>query len=266
MSAAEIQPWIDTPEAVEADLIEEIHSAISNHPRSKQRWIGPSEIGTACPRALLHKLNGDEEPPRAYVPWLPTVGTAVHAWLADVMSHAIGQTLPEPRYLIEQRVNVGQLNGLDVSGSADLFDRLTGTVVDWKILGVTSTREYRRHGMKQQYRAQAHLYGRGFARLGYTVNQVMVMCLPRNEMSLGARYCWTEPYDEQVAIDALARAEGLHRLLAAIGIEAALMAYAPCKDTRSCSWCNPPTATRPSATPGADPFARSVAAARKALL
>lgn len=258
-SPGALTPWIDTPEAIELDLIEEIKSAILDHPRSQQKTIGPSEVGMTCTRRLLHKLNGDDEPARG-LPWLPTIGTAMHAWLADVMSNAIGQHYDPPRYLIEQRVMVGEIAGVECWGSADLFDSGSGTVVDWKIIGKGVMQEYRRKGPREQYRKQAHLYGRGFALLGYTVRQVMLAFLPRNEIDLAARYFWAEPYDERVAIAALDRATGLVNLLSAVGIDAALALYGPCDDVRLCPYCHTttPAAIRPPATSTRELFAGAV--------
>lgn len=237
-----LTPWIDTPEAVELDLIEEIKSAILDHPRSLQKTIGPSEVGMPCTRRLLHKLNGDDEPQRG-LPWLPTIGTAMHTWLAGVMENAIGQHYDPPRYLIEHKVMVGDIAGVPCWGSSDLFDSGSGTVIDWKIIGKGPMQEYRRKGPREQYRKQAHLYGRGFALQGYTVNQVMLAFLPRNEIDLSYRYFWAEPYDESVALAALERASGLAHLLSAIGIDEAVALYGPCDDLRYCPYCRDPNYT-----------------------
>jgi hypothetical protein len=44
------------------------------------------------------------------------------------------------------------------------------------------------------------------------------MFLPRNG-ELREAVWWSEPYDEQIALDALARADGIHTLTAALGHE-----------------------------------------------
>lgn len=61
-----------------------VAQGINNQPRSQQKLIGPSEIGTSCVRCLARKLAGVEKlPPQGIndVPWLPAIGTAVHTML-----------------------------------------------------------------------------------------------------------------------------------------------------------------------------------------
>src|SRR6202007_2411815 len=94
--------------------------------------------------------------------------------------------------------------------------RVTGTVVDWKSVGPTQLTKYKAKGPGGQYRAQAHLYGRGWARRGQDVRHVAVMFLPRNG-ELREAYFWSEPYDEQVAIQALQRLEGIPLTARALG-------------------------------------------------
>lgn len=218
---------IDDPtgRVAERDYMTAIRAAITNHPRSLQKRIGPSEIGHPCARRLGYKLLGAPEVNQfPDVPWKPTVGTAVHAWAEDAFHADNAHDDEHLRWLIESRVDVGEVGGVAVTGSADLFDRHTGTVIDHKVVGKTQLTKYRAKGPGQQYRAQAHLYGRGFARRGLRVRRVMIAFLPRDG-ELKDAYIWSEPYDEQVALDALQRVEGIHLATATIGV-AALAALA----------------------------------------
>ena len=197
---------MDWPVTVAGELAEEIRHAVLNQPRSTQTTIGPSDLGMDCTRALLHKLNRDALPaptPGTYprLPWLPFIGTATHSMLADIFAHSIHQFGADgPRYLIEHRVNVGSVGGQEVWGSSDLFDTFAGCVIDWKIVGPTTLKKVKaaRHP-GNQYRSQGHSYGRGFVRAGFTVNNVMIVFLPRNG-EFSERYIWAEPYDERVEI------------------------------------------------------------------
>jgi hypothetical protein len=233
---------IDEPATVIDELSEEIRYAVLNQPRSQQRLIGPSELGMPCSRKLLHKLNKSPPPapaPNTYpvLPWLPVIGTAMHALLADAFSHSVNQGGQDgPRYLIEHAVNVGEVAGQEIWGNADLFDIPPGAVIDWKIVGPTTLKRVKaaRHP-GNQYRSQAHCYGRGFVRAGYAVNSVIIYFLPRNG-EFAERYAWHEPYQESVALEALQRASGLADLIAAIGIDAAVALYPPCTDSY-CIWC-----------------------------
>ncbi|NUP75335.1 MAG: hypothetical protein HOQ07_11915, partial [Sinomonas sp.] len=66
------------------DLRGLIEHGILNQPRSLQRTIGPSEIGNPCDHCLAAKLAGWDETEND-VPWLPFVGTAVHAALEELV-------------------------------------------------------------------------------------------------------------------------------------------------------------------------------------
>lgn len=201
------------PRLLQQELLWSINAAIQNQPRSLQKAIGPSEIGDPCDRCLALKLAGQTPQPEAQGgAWLPYIGTAVHAQLADVFD-------AHDRWLVEQRVDVGMIAGAIISGSADLFDPVTGTVIDWKVVGKTTLDKARRHGPTDVYRAQAHLYGRGFTNAGHHVERVAIYYLPRNAINLGAGHFWSEPYDEQVAVNALKRAEALHAAVTTLGLE-----------------------------------------------
>ena len=207
-----------------------IRDAITNHPRSLQKTAGPSDLGHACPRRIGYTLLGvDDCNDQPDVPWLPTVGTSVHSWLEAVFTGPKTQG----RFLTEQRVTVGQVAGVDVTGSCDLYDTVTATVVDWKCVGITTLRSARSKGPSDQYRRQIHLYGRGFAARGLPVDRVMIAYLPRNN-ELKDAYFWSEPYDEQVALDALQRAEGIALMTSALGTAA--LQHLPTADA-FCSRC-----------------------------
>lgn len=169
--------------------LDTIRQAIMRHPRSQQRAPGPSELGNECQHCLAAKLAGWQKN-EEQAAWLPALGTAVHAWLAEVF--------PEPRYLVEQPVNVGWLGDYEIWGTSDLYDTETQTVVDHKLTGATTLRSAKR-GPSQVYRAQAHLYGRGFVNMGYPVKTVAISYLPRNSITLDAAVWWEEPYSPEFA-------------------------------------------------------------------
>jgi len=207
------------PELLRHELLALIADAINNAPRSLQVRIGPSEIGHDCARRIGYKLLGQPENP-GEPNWKATVGTAIHAWLEEVML-VDNQANPLrdqglTRWITEATVCVGEALGNPITGHCDLFDRVTGTVVDWKSVGPTQLAKYKAKGPGGQYRAQAHLYGRGWARRGQDVRTVSVMFLPRNG-ELRESYFWSEPYDEQVAVDALRRLEGIAITAQALG-------------------------------------------------
>lgn len=185
-----------------------VFDAIVNQPRSLQRNIGPSEIGTDCVRCLARKLLGIEKMPIetiAGLPWLPFIGTAVHAQLEEMFQKA-NENLDAVRWLVETRLPIGRIGDMDISGSCDLFDKETGTVIDHKVVGATKLKSLPKKGPGNTYRIQAHLYGYGWTKLGFGVNEVAVKFYPRNDISLTSGYFWYEKYDESIAVKALERA------------------------------------------------------------
>lgn len=258
-AAADLPPLADDlrldaldPTLLRGELLHVIRTAIADAPRSAQVQIGPSEIGTECDRRVGYKLLGV---PAVHVDldgaWRPTVGTAVHAWLADAFGAAAVAGWPDRyRWLTEHRVTVGTVPGMgDITGTADLFDRATGTVIDWKIVGVTTLRRVRAHGASAQYRAQAHLYGRGFTLAGVPVRNVAIAYLP-SAGQLTDAHLWTEPYDEAVALDALARLGALHHATTALG--PAALPLLPTADAycTHCPWFANDTADLQRSCPG----------------
>ena len=199
------------------DMLTVIENGIRRQPRSLQKLIGPSEIGTPCDHCLAAKLAGWEETQRDTA-WLPFIGTAVHAALADFFEAANDQShrLGEPkRWRVEQRVEVGTIGHHHISGTCDLYDTATGTVCDFKIVGAETLRTAKA-APKDVYRTQVHLYGLGYENAGHTPERVMIAHLPRNATSLSQAVIWDEPYDRDTAVTALARANRVHANLAAL--------------------------------------------------
>ncbi|MGO2111718.1 MAG: hypothetical protein ACTH31_08900 [Pseudoclavibacter sp.] len=206
--------------------------AIVNHPRTLQTRIGPSELGLPCERRLLVRLAGEREPDRG-IAWKPTIGTAMHAWLEDAFD-AANQGSVSSTWVTEERLSVGAVDGVDITGSSDLFHVPTGTVIDHKLVGTSMLSKYRTHGPSEQYRYQAHLYGLGFLRHGGwgTPHRVAISFLPR-EAEWSKRYWWSEPWNPALAVEALSRANRLHTELTEQGLEQAQARYALCEDR----WC-----------------------------
>lgn len=211
-----------TPDGLATELFTLVADRINRAPRSLQTAPGPSELGTPCDRRLGYKLAGTTPVNDRGTAWKPFVGTAIHEQLADVFTRAeraASDAGTAPRWHVEERVNVGEIDGTEIHGSCDLYDSWTGTVWDWKTVARNKIREhYRPHGPGAQYRAQAHLYGRGWVRAGLPVNTVGIIFFTRDG-EFTDRHVWSEPYNEQVAVDALERAGSIARALAALGPE-----------------------------------------------
>lgn len=215
------------------ELLDGIRHAIDNHPRSLQTRIGPSEVGVECDRRIAHKLLGTPERKRS-APWRPTVGTAVHAWL-EAAFLAENERLGRDRYLVETTVTVGVVNGVPLTGSADLYDTDHEVVVDWKIVGTASLRSKRSNGPGATYETQLALYGKGFADLGRPVQSVAICFLP-SAGELSEAVWWSQPYDEGLALAALVRLARIDTAVRGLGERALPLLSTHDSFCRFCPW------------------------------
>jgi hypothetical protein len=231
---------VDTGRLLRNELVNLIIARHTSTPRHLQIELGPSELGHPCPRRMAYALSNDPVP-RCNPQWDPLpsiIGTATHTWLADAAVLA-NTELGRDRWLVEQKVYPADW----LPGHADLFDTDTGTVIDWKVpganqFGILKTK------MNPVYRAQAHLYGKGFVRAGHTVNTVAIMLLPRGGTLSGA-HLWSEPYNEKIADAAMGRRNQILAQLKVFEIHEHPERYEWfAKDGYQCLFC-PWFATRP---------------------
>lgn len=220
------------PDRLFTELHDVIVQAIVGRPRAQQTRIGPSEIGTPCTRRLAHKMAGTPEVNSRGPAWRPTVGVAVHEWLAAQFIEDNRRHDPA-RWLVEFKVDAGVIGDQVLDGSCDLYDRVTDTVVDWKVVGATALKSYRVNGPGEQYRIQAHTYALGWERRGMRPRHVAVVFLP-SAGELGEAVFWHEPYDPDVATNAIDRATLIARLVGQGGSHAA--AALPTAEAH-CSYC-----------------------------
>ena len=197
-----------------------IETSIRNQPRSQQVEIGPSELGTDSLHTLAAKLAGWPQQGQQAA-WLPYIGTAVHAQFEKLFP-TLNKTGFDPdhdntRFETEKAVTSGQLNGLyggyKIGGHIDLYDRQTATTVDWKIVGSTTLRNVKAHGISQQYAVQASLYGLGLQNMDDPIKRSAIYFLPRNSISLNDAIPWEQDWDPKPGQWALARAQLLVNLM-----------------------------------------------------
>src|SRR5690606_7683926 len=185
-------------------------------------------------------------------PWASVQGTAVHAWLADLFET---RDPNGERYLVEQKVTVrkGITDAADITGSADLYDRATGTVFDWKIVGTSSLAKYRRHGPGDQYRIQANLYGLGMRNAGEDPKRVAIVFLPRHHIL--EPFVWVDDFRPDVAEAALARLDQIREQILRTDPEAnpaAWSAFPTSPDAKCffCPWRRPDSTDLATGCPG----------------
>lgn len=227
-----------TMEPVEVLYRAVIENAITQHPRSLQKRIGPSEIGLSCDRRILYKLAQVPEPPRPPA-WKPTIGTATHDYLERQFDAANngGGTIAGIEWVTEWEVTVGTIGDTPITGHSDLFHVPSGTVIDHKIIGPKQLTKYRLHGPSEQYKVQAMLYAKGFTdgdEWG-PAKRVAISFLPRDG-ELGQAYWWEAAYDPHIAGAALLRLHQLDQLLGILGIDDAIKTKPHCDD-EWCPWC-----------------------------
>ena len=170
--------------------------------RSAQTTLGPSEIGTPCDRRLAMSLLGIPAVNPGGDGWAAFVGTAVHAALAAMFEWADAGT---GRYAVETPLQFP--SALVPKGTADLLDRTLVMVDDHKVQGKWTQNKLRTEGIPPGYRVQLHVYGYGQRLAGETVDYVALISWPREASSLDDLYAVVEPYDPQIARDALARVD-----------------------------------------------------------
>lgn len=189
------------------EILKFVRAYDASRPRSKQKHLGPSEIGADCPRQLAMKLAGVEPCNETADPWFPIIGTAVHAWLAPALDwyqyNVLGCTPDDPRFIIEQRVHADSEGGYSTSGSTDVYDTLHDRVVDWKIVGKNTMSKVMRGETPEekvgpQYRVQGMTYGKGWMQRGFPVKSVMIAFLPRSNF-LHKMQLVEMPFDPSVA-------------------------------------------------------------------
>jgi hypothetical protein len=218
---------------------------IAGQERNLQKEIGPSEVGSPCVRKVGYGLlQVPAKNPIAPPNWKAFVGTGVHKLLEGALDrYNLGhfdQVGGHERFYVETELQVGEINGVPLIGHCDVYDRVTATVIDWKTNGPTLLKHYKANGPGQTYRSQIHLYGRGWSRyLGLPVDNVMIVFLPR-QGELSDAHVWHEPYDEEVALDALGRCDGIWTALGALGPERGLAALPAVEDyCGTCDWFVP---------------------------
>lgn len=197
---------VEPADPLRDDLIRLIRARDAATPRHMQRELGPSEVAHPCMRRMSF---GMMEIPRSNPQWDPLpsiIGTATHKWLESAARYE-NQVLGRQRWLVESRVNVAP----GLSGSVDLYDHDTQTVIDWKVNGNNRFDMYKKDPGRI-FPGQVMLYGKGLQNAGLPVRQVAVAFLPRGK-TLTAMHLWKTPYDEGIVAGILAKREAVMLLL-----------------------------------------------------
>lgn len=242
-----------------ADLKDMILAAEAARPRSLQRALGPSSVAEECERKLGFMTSAARHPNptkdiTGYNAWddpmASIIGTATHAWMEDAAKSA-NEKLGRIRWVPEAKVEVRP----GLSGTCDLYDADTNTVLDWKFPGTTRYGHYVKHGPSPTYRGQAHMYGRGYRRLGLAVDFVGIIFVSRAG-SMNKIHLWREPYNDELVEEILARIDRVEEQMDEWSVEINPEGFkqipiTPSDDCNLCPWFSP-TATRPRQCNGKD--------------
>lgn len=250
-------------------LIAEIVDYANNRPRNLQKEIGPSGIGTPCSRKLAYAVNyEDPHGPNKYTEVLPSlIGTSMHETMEKVLAysnakivmrqqrerHKAGvfdssvteyENLSDAIESISAGKHVGPLRWLaenkvklPIAGTCDVYDTWTYTIVDWKFLGNDTHGKYAKKGPPPtHYIVQVHTYGAGIVELGYRVDRVGIMMIPRSGV-LRNSVLWAEKFDPDIAKKAVARVEAVKLISSEFNVNANPYKYRHIPATPSDSDC-----------------------------
>lgn len=200
-------------------------------PRHLQKELGPSEVSHPCMRKMAFGIMDVPRCNPEFDPLPSIIGVATHKWLESAGMYA-NTVLNRRRWLTETRVNVAP----GLSGSCDLFDTDTGTVIDFKVPGDSAFDKYRKDP-GPTYKGQVFLYGKGFENAGLTVKQVAIAFLPRGR-TLRSLHIWRENYDRSIAEAICHKREIVLSLINDLEVEKFPERYAWIPSTPyDCIWC-----------------------------
>jgi len=173
-----------TPEEVRSLLLRD------RSERSRQRAIGPSEIG-GCRRKVWHRLHTTPiTNPDTYT--LPSrMGTWIHSGIEEALAGS-------ERYLLETTV---ERDG--IKGHIDCFDTERNMVIDWKSIKLSGVPYF----PKKDQRWQVQIYG-WLMNQHRPVESVCLVGLPRDGTDADI-VTHVEPYDERIVVEALAWLRGV---------------------------------------------------------
>lgn len=243
------------PPSTIAELRDVLIDFEANRPRTMQKELGPSELGTPCQQQIARKLAGAPRRPITEPTWAPFQGTQMHAGMEEVLRFWNSQ-LGRERWVIEDRLVIsgaaaGGPSGINlpaIEGNSDAFDLDNDEVVDWKYVGTSAVDKLLtakrmgkppREQVSQEYRVQGHLYGFGQAAKGRTVRSVKLVLLARS-WKYDDSAEWSEPYDERIALWAIERYYDVVGRVAELDLEHhpdQIIHIPESASNEACHWC-----------------------------
>lgn len=197
---------VDPVDKLKQEILAMIRTKHDTTPRHLQKELGPSEVGHPCMRKMAYSILDAPRCNPQFDPLPSIIGVATHSWLQTAAEEA-NKALGRERWLTERRVTVTP----GLSGSCDLYDTDTDTVIDWKVPGANQFAKYKKDP-GPVYRSQVHMYGKGFCNEGFPVKTVSIFFIPRGGMLMNS-HMWSEPYSQDIADASITRRELVISLL-----------------------------------------------------
>lgn len=168
-------------------------------PRSQQRSIGPSQLGTPCERQFAWLMAGlPAVNAGGGDPWPAFVGSAIHTRVEAAYKRWMAAN--GPRWVQETRVQATPMIG----GRFDMYSEELSTLIDVKSAGPDMFSRVVKSGPTPGYIVQAMVYGYALRQMGKPVDHVGWIFVPRSGW-LKTTHVVTMPYDDAIATDALSR-------------------------------------------------------------
>jgi CRISPR/Cas system-associated exonuclease Cas4 (RecB family) len=191
-------------------LMKSLYDIENGRGRSKQKQIGPSELG-GCRRKVWYRLNDQPETNGGELKLAAIMGTAIHSAIEKALAG-------KDNLMIETEVEYSGMKA-----HIDLFIPETGDVIDWKTVKTKNLSYF----PSQQQRWQVQVYGYLLDKSGKgKPQQVNLVAIARDGDERDIKV-HSEPYDEKIALEALNWLEA---------IKVAEEAPAPEKDESYCKF------------------------------
>lgn len=176
-------------------LLKALRSEGDAKPRSQQVQIGPSELGS-CRRKVWLKLQGQSV--------TNTDTKMLASWMGTTLHDGIEKAVKRLDLWEEDQLREVEVERDGIKGHVDLYHKGWNAVVDWK----TTTKKNLSYFPSKQQRWQVQVYGWLMAGNGHTPQHVALVAIPRdgNEDDVVVH---VEPYDEDVALEAIGWLEGV---------------------------------------------------------
>lgn len=186
--------------------------------RDQQSAAGPSDLGDPCDLCLATKMarhgplavGQGRESGFSLKAWL---GTAAH----EKLEREVPNVLPEDFFLCEERVFIHEIEGYGkIYGHIDIQFLLLGIWNDYKTCdmeGDYGLKKIKLDGPPWKHVVQIMLYGYGLRLAGRKADYAALTYIPRDNNDPENIYVVTAAYNEQIALDALHRAEAIWKRL-----------------------------------------------------